>query len=663
MVDTTVLLSLEKQTSIRYLYLGKILSAYRDLEQECILTAFSMNPTRECFQLVCALAEKSSANEASNVENFTVQNEKIDALPTIMRPDALLNSKDYDALRAPNHLLDSLTTISEGVRSDLVCLLCVPRIKNLNWVVSWPELKMSCEELLQTEKKKQIVENTTASSNDNLKYINLNYDDFKDFTPHEYPGIEKGYEIYVADSDSEESFPIGNGGGGGNDNESDGTDTAPESKQYIVKEKKRLQDRKRRLMRRSKKLLEENESELNLNNDPNQTKKKRKLPRMNTDCLKMRRAPRKNVKKLKPTEENIIASGGDATDKLDTPSVVDMITVKTEPIEIKIEPANNDSDADDDDNTSRTYADLSNFQQMSGTNFQVNESFYAVPGVDFVKMATTPTSFDQNLTEPLSKFSEFAYLPPLEPSHPCDTTDPATVDSTILNNSQLLDGIVLDAPKNEPLEQTFPSICDADFDEDDKIDIQLQNIVGNMNEFLGFNSNLSFLTTVNDETINMQSILEPPVIDELCPLPLSTMDSVKELNDVVDEIDESKHSIEVPYASNFLNSITNVQSPKPKNPLLAFRKPKKFTDMTATDFGEPNNGLTIDSISPENRSPLKTFSFDTNDWMCLSSAHDNTVVNESMNEQLSLHGQNDLSTCNTSKDLSNDQVSDILRLF
>lgn len=265
----SVILNLEKQISSRYLFLGGLLSNYPGLQRECILTAFSMNPTQENFDKVHSLCDDYQINY--------MQNNDLQTTKSLIEPVSSLENS-----------LDSLITLSEVIKSDLMCLLNVPRIKNLNWLLSWPNLKRECEELLQTEKKERIVENWTAKANEKLKFINLNYEEYRDFRPHEYPGIEKGYEIYIAENSSSESHAI--------DKDSDDTDTASESKNYIVKEARRIKNRKRQLIRRSQKLLALSESRIQNNNTSIDKAKKPKLAKRHiVDGLK----PRGTHKSLK----------------------------------------------------------------------------------------------------------------------------------------------------------------------------------------------------------------------------------------------------------------------------------------------------------------------------------------------------------------------------
>lgn len=618
-VDAMHILSLERHISQRYLFLARFLNGQRELEQECILTAFSMNPTIECYELVCKLAESNqkTADEMASQAD-TSQNESIDALHTITSVDLMLNSKDYDALRAPNRLLDSLTGLSEGVRSDLVCLLTMPRIKNLNWLVPWPDLKKECQALLNIEKKKQIVENTTASANDKLQFIDLNYEDFKDFKPHEYPGIEKGYEIYVADSDSSESYVNGNGtgNGNGNGNESEDTDTAPESKQFIVKEAKRLRERKRRLIRRSQKLMEEIEFDAKIkkeNDGTDQKKKKRKTPRLNSDCLKPRTI-RKNVKKTKSGEENH-DSGAAVSVKIEPNLDIKIETdveVKIEPdIDIKIEPDAETMQFGDQD-VSSTFADLSNIQDSNVAHFSMTNNFY--PDL------SNPCNLSDNVGEPdfqrntdsnaeqLADLANFgSYLSP-----PIDTSN----QSTTIDNPELVSSLNFDHSKNEIDAQTFHSIYDGSFDDENRLGLQLPNLVG----ILG----ISYLA---NETINMHTELdtdEPPVLTELCPL----KQTFNETNSCTPGGQMSSSGggggelCDVPFATDNSIPATNVQNTKPKNPLIAFRRPKKCANKpNGSAMPDTSNGLSIDAmtaISSPVKSPPKThFNFEnsSNDWI------------------------------------------------
>lgn len=694
LVDAAEILSLEKQTSQQYLFLAQILHAHPKLEQECILTAFSMNPTDECFQLVCELADRNNkATESTSQGNKPIQNESIDALHSITSTEVLLNSKDYNALKAPNRLLDSLTSLSEAVRSDLVCLLTKPRIKNLNWMVPWPELKAECKSLLVVEKKLQIVENTTAKANDNLKFINLNYEDFKDFTPHEYPGIETGYEIYVADSDSDGPLTNGNASG----HEGDSTDTAPESKQFIVKEARRLKARKRNLIRRSQKMLEQSEIDRKIKVEPedsDQAKTKRKRPRKSaiidglTSIKKYNR--RDQLKKQKSADEN------SRSDKMENSNSGGGITIKTEPVDIKIEPVDvktepiddydmyepqYESNADtkafyDDDDGARTFADLSNIPQFNGANFSLVGHFDPMASskeCDFTELGKENSFTDQTsdiMHKPMDNFDEFTHLP-FDTSNQCEQSHCESTPT--MDNTGLVNSIILAEPKNEPDDRLFQTICDEQFndvDDNAKIGNTFPNLVANVNDIFGLNhSELSYLI---DETIMPSELAtQPSSMNE--PISLDQPPIIN--NSIAIQRNGTKPETEVPYESNHTNSensttlVPTVQSSKPKNPLLAFRKPKKCT-IKPNDVLDSTNGSSNDSInatttttsssSPLATNPLSTFNFQNHSTVTwtesMQSIADSCQSNNGLNINAFYGHPNNL-LCGNVDSLPNDPVS------
>lgn len=351
-VDATDILAMEKEVSKRYLFLAEVLSNHPDLERECILTAFSMNPTAEFFELVCTLAERrlqvkhdqdranetehgqmtntSNGNgiEQEHTENICPKTEFIDALHVITGGTQILESKDYNAEVAPSRLIDELTMLSESVRHDLTCMLSVTRIKNLTWLTPWHKLKEECAQLLENEEKKRIVENTTAAANAKLQYLKLNYDEFKDFKPHEYPGIEKGYEMYVPATSSDESII-------NSDRDSEETDTAPESKMYKKREARRLSAKKRRQVRRSKKILEQLDDDQEINEcrarNIDSEKKKRAIQNMlNVKTTSRPRRPR--PKSTRPRKRKVKVEQTDEHNALQMDAV---INIKSEEIDIE----------------------------------------------------------------------------------------------------------------------------------------------------------------------------------------------------------------------------------------------------------------------------------------------------------------------------------------
>lgn len=128
-------------------------------KRECILTAYSLNPTENNFDLIV---------KYSKINHTTTNND--------------------ENLSPPTHL-------PEWLMSDIKCLLTWPRIKTLSWSNSWCELEKKCRLYLQPNNKIKKIRMQTAAANNDLKYLNdkLNYELYENWEPYNYPGIEKGY--------------------------------------------------------------------------------------------------------------------------------------------------------------------------------------------------------------------------------------------------------------------------------------------------------------------------------------------------------------------------------------------------------------------------------------------------------------------------------------
>ncbi|XP_037925483.1 uncharacterized protein LOC119660779 isoform X2 [Hermetia illucens] len=281
-----VIIENEVTLSHRYLQIADLLQIHHPyLTHECILTAFSLNPTPENYNIVKCVAltkqweavENPDLGNAGSTLNSNNQSEShstdskvgsiikttisttttttvtisnslvtttstktcqsnitastkipestsnftdkvtgnsedsnssstLHVLHSITGSNKILENPSYDALAAPNLILDSIETIDlpDHIRIDLSVLLSSPRVKFLSWLQSWPELESNCQRLLKPGGKLEIVRQGLAIANDHLQYLNLDYDQFRNLPESDGPGIEKGYEIF-ADSDEEMS--------------------------------------------------------------------------------------------------------------------------------------------------------------------------------------------------------------------------------------------------------------------------------------------------------------------------------------------------------------------------------------------------------------------------------------------------------------------------
>ncbi|XP_066996020.2 serine-rich adhesin for platelets [Anabrus simplex] len=125
----------------------------------------------------------------------------LDALISITG-EGLTQSSNYDALRAPNQVLDAGSLgLTQQLCDDLAVVLSGPRFHRLSWCMEWSALRAMCEKCLYDNEG---VRNATKE----LKYLNIDYNLFKDWkgdeNKDECGGIEKGYEQdLTSDSDSE----------------------------------------------------------------------------------------------------------------------------------------------------------------------------------------------------------------------------------------------------------------------------------------------------------------------------------------------------------------------------------------------------------------------------------------------------------------------------
>lgn len=280
-MEATSIMEKEKEISKRYIFLAGVVKADSSLERECILTAFSMNPTEEFYALVCQLNGHRSQI-------------------TTNRKEMVWNKRNEMA-------------------SDLSNFIMGPRIKKLSWELPWSQLQVECEDLVRTEKKRRIIENSTATANEKLKFINLDYADFKNLAPQEIPGIHNGFEIFMPDDGDDQIIP--------KSNDSDDTDSAPEATEYIRKERKRVREKKRRLLKRRHRLLELN---IEMKNDDNPADKKRRRTRMSGDSLKPVRHQKPKVTTSQSlSNKKLLSDPCDIQMQIIDPSTLDKLTNDT----------------------------------------------------------------------------------------------------------------------------------------------------------------------------------------------------------------------------------------------------------------------------------------------------------------------------------------------
>ncbi len=247
--DDTVKLA-ENSLSYGLQTLAEVMKEHLTFRRECILTAFSLTPTRPLYEKIVGLAQESGfVTEESKIEDsetseakmeFPTEAKDFDALcqdflsnlkskgfakaPTKIRANAVLcekknrnleglisiqgdlvtEAKNYDPVEPP---LKTMTAAHLGISQprlvdDLLTMINGPRWHLLSWVLDWPQLDEQCKALLRNPDMKRPTKE--------LKYLVIDYTQFDEWSSEEEitatTGIEKGFESWVTghDSDPEE---------------------------------------------------------------------------------------------------------------------------------------------------------------------------------------------------------------------------------------------------------------------------------------------------------------------------------------------------------------------------------------------------------------------------------------------------------------------------
>lgn len=228
-------LETSKRLSRGFLSLADLLDNHWGVSRECVLTSFSLNPSRSCLEKIEKLAiacgkapnptKKENGERDFKIESGLERAIKIDGriktergidgslelLDTgqcsqtsgagtvdaliLIKGAAVTGCKNYDVLSAPNQVLNAEALgLSEQLCDDLAVVLSSPRYQLLSWVLDWTELKTTCDKYLSNAEG-------TRNTVKELKYLNIDYNQFKDWPSDEdrpkYGGIEKGYEQWA----------------------------------------------------------------------------------------------------------------------------------------------------------------------------------------------------------------------------------------------------------------------------------------------------------------------------------------------------------------------------------------------------------------------------------------------------------------------------------
>lgn len=217
--------------------LANFLKTHVNVARECVLTAFSLEPTRERLNNI----EEFARNSGFKVLD-TGQEWKCKLHPPVIPSDEItwICSECGDWMCKPQlnlpkinmtlneALQTSVLGISEALCDDLVVCLSNPRYQILSWFLPWDDLHRLCIMYLQDPQ-------TTKNFVTELKFVDIDYSIFKGIKKEpvdDLAGIERGYEQYLdhdfvsgeeSSSDSEDSmsqdsrpYSLGSDGAGEN---------------------------------------------------------------------------------------------------------------------------------------------------------------------------------------------------------------------------------------------------------------------------------------------------------------------------------------------------------------------------------------------------------------------------------------------------------------
>lgn len=203
------LLNEEINLSSKYINLSEMFTDHIIIKCECLLTAFSLNPNPDNYRRIICMVETLgiSSNSGTRIKFNPLV---IDySLPKSTQIQKQLLSDECIEIILSGRAFESVTCKETVNRmgQDLVTILSAPRNKLLMWSMPWTELNSNCLSLLSTEKRLEILKLSSINAKNELKFINIDYNEFKHLPVAESPGIEKGYEQYM-DSDDDDSDEV-----------------------------------------------------------------------------------------------------------------------------------------------------------------------------------------------------------------------------------------------------------------------------------------------------------------------------------------------------------------------------------------------------------------------------------------------------------------------
>jgi hypothetical protein len=235
-----------------FVMLSKLFADHLTIRRECVLTSFSLVP---------------SVQKLQELESFVV----CDSI--VPKPSSVLEAEpDVGVVPAYYSAIENLN-MEESVKLDLNTILRYRRSPSLSWELEWSQLKANCEHYMETFGPRSLDDEVA------LKYLELDYNAFKDIPQQECTGIEKGYEQFMeptfAAPDEDESTLSSSSSSSSSSSDDDpdfDAEYAKKRKCMKKKNKKIVPQRKLRSANTSWDELSDWKSWLNLTNDRGDTK-------------------------------------------------------------------------------------------------------------------------------------------------------------------------------------------------------------------------------------------------------------------------------------------------------------------------------------------------------------------------------------------------------
>lgn len=215
--DMFDIMAAEAELSEFFVFLSDVLINFPEIYRECILTAFTLNPSEQLYEKIKYIASSQGLDKLDGMPNGSI--------PAITNTGYLV-AFNYNPFESPNCVMDN-NDIDIDVREDLSRAITHPRLKFISWGMPYVEFCDICEKIM-TGQKEDFVKNVVALANENLEYVDIDFSRFKDLPEKEGDdGIEKGYHMFLDDDDTSEE-------------DDDKTMTSPEAAELIREAEIRL---------------------------------------------------------------------------------------------------------------------------------------------------------------------------------------------------------------------------------------------------------------------------------------------------------------------------------------------------------------------------------------------------------------------------------------